>query len=85
MIGFGIAASLGIGFGLVAGRVSLFDKATATIPQMLLLVPGIAWIPVAILLFGIGEPATIFMISISAFAPTAINVLAGIKNIDIRS
>ena len=84
LVGFGIAASLGIGFGLIAGRVRAFEKATAGIPQMLLLIPGLAWIPVTILLFGIGESATIFMISVSAFAPIAINVLAGIKNIDIH-
>ncbi len=83
LIGFSIAASLGIGYGLIAGRVQWVEKATAGIPQLMLLIPGLAWIPVAILLFGIGETATIFMISVSAFAPVAINVLSGIKNIDI--
>lgn len=82
--GFGIAASLGCLYGIVAGRVRLVEIATARIPQMLLLVPGLAWIPVAILLFGIGETATVFMIAISAFAPIAVNVLSGIKSIDIR-
>jgi NitT/TauT family transport system permease protein/taurine transport system permease protein len=82
LVGFAIAASLGVGYGLLAGRVKAFERATARIPQLLLLVPGLAWIPVAILLFGIGEPATIFMIAVSAFAPIAINVLAGIKDID---
>ncbi len=83
LVGFGIAASLGVGYGLMAGRVRWFEKATARIPQVLLLVPGLAWVPVAILLLGIGEPATVFMIAVSAFAPIAINVLAGIKGIDI--
>ena len=83
LIGFSIAATLGVSYGLIAGRVRSFEKATARIPQLLLLVPGLAWIPVAILLFGIGEPATVFMIAVSAFAPIAINVLAGIKNIDV--
>ena len=84
LIGFGIAASLGVAYGLIAGRVRSIEKATAKIPQMLLLVPGLAWIPVAILMFGIGEQATIFMIAISAFAPIAISALSGIKNVDIH-
>lgn len=84
LIGFGIAASLGVAYGLIAGRVGWFEKATAKIPQMLLLVPGLAWIPVAMLLFGIGEQATIFMIAISAFAPIAVNALSGIKHVDIQ-
>lgn len=83
LIGFSIAASSGIAYGLLAGRVRALEKTTAKIPQILLLVPGLAWIPVAILLFGIGEPATVFMIAVSGFAPIAINALAGIKNIDI--
>nr|WP_319492607.1 ABC transporter permease subunit [uncultured Desulfobacter sp.] len=84
LVGFGIAAFLGISYGLVAGRISWIEKATAKIPQMLLSIPGLAWIPVAILLFGIGESATVFMIAVSAFSPIAINVLSGIKNIDIH-
>lgn len=83
LIGFSFAASLGISYGLIAGRVRSIEMATSRIPQLLFLVPGLAWIPVAILLFGIGESATIFMITISAFSPIAINVLAGIKGIDI--
>lgn len=84
LAGFGIAAFLGTAYGLIAGRVVWVEKATARIPQLLLGIPGLAWIPVAILLFGIGETATIFMIVVSAFSPVAINVLSGIKNIDIH-
>ncbi|BBO88662.1 ABC transporter permease [Desulfosarcina ovata] len=83
-IGFTIAAFLGIGYGLVAGRIRAVEKATAGIPQLLLLIPGLAWVPVAILLFGIGETATVFMIVVSATAPIAINVLGGIKDIDVQ-
>ena len=84
LMGFSIAVTLGIAYGVAAGRVRWIEKATAGVPQLMLLVPGLAWIPVAILLFGIGETATLFMIAISAFAPVAINVLGGIKNIDIH-
>lgn len=84
LIGFGFAASCGIAFGLVAGRIKAVEIATARIPQILLLIPGLAWVPVTILLFGIGEMATIFMIAISAFAPIAINVFSGIKDINIH-
>lgn len=83
LTGFGIAASLGVTYGLVAGRSRAFENATSQIPHLLLLIPGLAWIPVAILMFGIGELSTIFMIAITAVAPIAINVLAGIKRVDI--
>jgi len=83
MAGFSIAALLGMTWGIIAGRYPAVESVTIQIPQLLLLIPGLAWIPVAILLFGIGEGSTIFMITVSAFAPIAINVLSGIKNVDV--
>lgn len=80
--GFGIAAIAGIGYGLVAGWSQPFEDATYKILHLLQLIPGLAWIPVAILIFGIGETATIFMIAITAFTPVAINVLSGVKRLD---
>lgn len=81
--GVGIATVCGFAYGLLAARWPLCEAATRLIPRLFLLVPGLAWIPVAILLFGIGETATTFMIAAAAFAPIAVNVLAGIKGVDI--
>ena len=53
------------------------------IVHILQLVPGLAWIPVAILLFGVGEKATFFMIAVTAFAPVVINVVSGVKRVDV--
>ncbi len=84
LAGFAMAAAAGLTYGLLAGRSLSFERATARIPQLLLLVPGLAWIPVAILLFGIGERATVFMIAMAAFAPVAISASSGIRSVDIR-
>lgn len=82
LFGFSIAAIIGICYGVVAGWSRIIEITTANILHILQLIPGLAWIPVAILLFGIGETATIFMITMTAFTPIAINVLAGIKRLD---
>ena len=84
LTGFSIAAISGIGFGLLAGGIPGVGKATAGLPQILLMIPGLAWIPVAILMFGIGEASTIFMIAVSAFAPIAVNVQDGIRGVDVH-
>lgn len=81
-VGFGIAAVAGVAYGLVAGWSRSVENATYRILHLLQLIPGLAWIPVAILLFGIGETATIFMIATTAFTPVAINVHAGVKRLD---
>jgi len=81
-IGFAAAEMLGIGYGVLAGWRPVFEKLTIPTVHVLQLIPGLAWIPVAILLFGISESATIFMISVTAFTPVAINVLSGVKRVD---
>jgi len=80
--GFSLAAVCGLAFGLTAGREGVFRRLTLPLVHCLQLVPGLAWIPVALLLFGISEKTTVFMIAVAAFPPVAINVLAGVKEVD---
>lgn len=82
LLGSGLAAGLGISYGLLAGWFRSVEIATARIPQTLLLVPGLAWVPVALLLFGVGEQATLCMIFLAAFSPVAVSVLAGVRALD---
>lgn len=80
-LGFGLAMTVGIISGLVLGWSRLLERLSMPTVTVLQLIPGLAWIPVAILLFGIGERATIFMIAITAFAPIVINTTAGVKGV----
>jgi ABC-type nitrate/sulfonate/bicarbonate transport system permease component len=80
--GFAIAAVAGLVYGLAAGCSDRLGRITLPIVHMLQLIPGLAWIPVALLLFGIGAKATVFMIAATAFAPIAINVTDGVKRVD---
>lgn len=80
---FILAAGAGILYGILAGHWRWLERATAPLPHLLLLIPGLAWIPVAILVFGIGEGATLFMITITAFAPIALATHNGIRQVDI--
>lgn len=82
LAGVGIAAGCGIAYGLLAARSAAFAALFAPLPRLFLLVPGLAWIPVAILVFGIGPAATVFMIAAAAFAPVAVSVMAGIRGVD---
>lgn len=83
-LGFSIAVFCGLSYGLLSSWSRWFDRATSGIPQFLILVPGLAWVPVVILVFGIGEYSTVAMISISAFAPIAINVISGVRGVDVN-
>jgi len=80
--GFGIAAAAGTAYGLLAGWWRGLERATAPLVHAAQTVPGLAWIPAALLLFGIGERATVFMIAAAAFPPVAVSVLGGVKRVD---
>jgi len=82
-VAFCLAAGAGIAYGLIAGWCRTVERITIPIIHVLQLIPGLAWIPVALLLFGIGQRATLFMIAVTAFAPVALNVLAGAKCVDV--
>lgn len=82
LTGFGGATVVGLLYGLAAGLCRRLELATGQIVHLLQLIPGLAWIPIALLIFGVGEAATIFMIAMAAFPPIAITVLAGVRHLD---
>jgi NitT/TauT family transport system permease protein len=45
-------------------------------------IPPIAYIPLAILWFGLGNPPAYFLISIGAFFPVLLNTIAGVRHVD---
>ncbi|MEO2093383.1 MAG: ABC transporter permease [bacterium] len=81
--GFFLAASVGIPLGLVVGWNMRVFTAMNPIIQGLRPISPIAWIPIAILWFGIGDGAGIFLIFLSAFFPIAVGTTAAVRNISL--
>lgn len=50
--------------------------------QILRPIPPIAYIPLAILWFGLGNPPSFFLIAIGAFFPVLMNTIAGVRHVD---
>lgn len=82
LIGFGLAALVGITLGIVMGRSMLAESIIRPIFEILRPIPGIAWIPMAILWFGIGEKAKIFIIFMGGLSHLVINTYAGAIRVD---
>lgn len=82
LAGFAIGAGLALPLGLLMGadkRVyALFDP----LVQFLRPIPPIAYIPLSILWFGLGNPPALFLISIGAFFPVLLNTIAGVRQVD---
>jgi NitT/TauT family transport system permease protein len=81
--GFFLAAAIGIPLGLVVGWSSRAFKALNPVVQGLRPISPIAWIPIAILWFGIGDGAGIFLIFLSSFFPITVGTTAAVQNISL--
>ena len=80
--GSALAALLGIGLGIGIGLSRTVARVMDLVIQVLKPIPPIAWIPMAILWFGIGEMSKVYLIFLGAFFPILINVVDGIRQTD---
>ncbi len=82
--GFAIALVAGFVLGVLVSVFPNFEIFTDLVIQILRPIPPIAWIPLAILWFGIGQSSKVFIIFLGAFFPIFVNTVDGIRNIDNR-
>lgn len=82
LVGVGIALGLAIPLGVLMGWYEDLDSLASPIIEVLRPIPPIAWIPLAILWFGIGLGSKVFIIAIGVFFPTLINTYIGVKFVD---
>ena len=82
LLGFLVAAGTGVPLGLWMGWSR---RAEALLnPTFLLIrpIPPLAWIPLAIVWFGLGDDAKVFVIWFAAFVPALINSYTGVRSLD---
>jgi sulfonate transport system permease protein len=81
-LGFGLAAVSGVTLGVVSGRLAGIQKLLSTSINGLRAVPGICWLPLALVWFGIGIKTTVFLVGLAAFFPIYLNAAAGARQIN---
>jgi NitT/TauT family transport system permease protein len=82
--GFCLAVSLAVPLGLWMGRVESVYAALNPVFQILRPISPIAWIPIAILWFGVGNASPIFLIFIASVFPLIVQTAAGVHTIELR-
>ena len=80
-VGFGLALAVGIPLGLVMGWFAPAYLALNPLVQVLRPISPIAWIPVAILWFGVSDLAPIFLIFLASLFPITTATTAAVRNI----
>lgn len=79
-----LALAIGIPVGIAVGSSPLFETTSSGAFQFLRMISPLSWMPVAIMVFGIGDAPIFFLLTITAVWPVILNTAAGVKNLDPR-
>jgi ABC-type nitrate/sulfonate/bicarbonate transport system permease component len=77
-----LAGLVAVPLGLAMGRLRTVERVVDPLIEMIRPISPLAWIPLAILWFGIGEAGKVFVVFIGAFFPTLVTTVAGVKRVD---
>ncbi|MDD9898688.1 MAG: ABC transporter permease [Candidatus Melainabacteria bacterium] len=81
IFGYLLAISVGLFAGLAIARYHFLDTTVGASLTALQSIPSVAWVPLALLWFGISEAAVLFIVILEAFIPCALGVRSGVMNI----
>ncbi len=81
LVGFTIAAVTGVFVGILMGWWEKIRAMLEPIVEILRPIPPLAWIPLAMLWFGLGFKPAVFLIWMGAFFPILLNTVLGMENI----
>ncbi len=80
--GFYLAVSIGIPLGIALGRWQSFRLLLNPLIQFLRPISPLAWIPLAMLWFGIGDKPAVFLIFLSSFFPLVVSTMIAVGTIE---
>jgi NitT/TauT family transport system permease protein len=81
-IGLGIAIGIGIPLGILIGYFRTLNLLTNAVFQFGRMTSPLAWMPIAIIVFGIGNKPVCFLIAVAAVWPIMLNTANGVRNVD---
>lgn len=82
LTGSAYAIIVGTVLGLAMGYSEKIMRALSPVVNSIRQIPIMAWVPLSIIWFGLGEGPTVFLIFMSAVFPLIINTIAGVAGID---
>lgn len=82
MLGFVIGSAVGVVLGLLMGWYKIGNAIFNPLFRVIRPIPPIAWIPISIIWFGLGESAKVFLIFLASFSNTTLNSMAGAMSVD---
>lgn len=84
LVGLSLALLVGVPLGLLVGASRNLEWATTPAFQFLRMISPLSWMPIAVMLMGVGDQPIYFLLAFAAVWPILLNTAAGVKNLDPR-
>jgi NitT/TauT family transport system permease protein len=82
LIGCGLAIAFGLPLGILMGRYRPVENFVLPLASALMPIPSLAWVPVFILWFGLGNTVTILIVFYAALFPMLLNTWSGVRAVN---
>jgi len=82
LCGFALAIFIGLPLGVLMGRFRAVENFVLPLASALMPIPSLAWIPVFILWFGLGNTVTILIVFYAALFPMLLNTWSGVRAVN---
>lgn len=82
LVGLSLALLIGVPVGLAVGASKVFENVSGTAFQFLRMISPLSWMPIAVMVFGIGDAPIYFLLSFAAVWPIMLNTVAGVRQLD---
>ena len=82
LTGLAIALVIGVPVGLLVGASKPAEAATTPAFQFLRMISPLSWMPVAVMVFGVGDAPVYFLLGFAAVWPILLNTAAGVRQLD---
>src|ERR687894_939643 len=82
VVGLSLGAGLGVALGILTGMYRTAESFTAWVVRVLRPIPGLAWVPFAIIWFGVSTSAAVFIIAVGVFWIVYFAAHGAIRHVD---
>jgi len=81
-LSFVLGAIFGVIIGVIMGRFSFWESFFVPLIAVLLPIPALAWVPIAVIWFGLGSQTVIIVTTFATFLPIVMAVWTGVKTVN---
>lgn len=82
--GFALAAIVAVPLGILIGRNDTIRALLDPFLQLMRPIPVTAWLPLSMILFGLGPRSAFFLVFLGAFYPILLNTVFGVRSVEKR-